>query len=76
MPAATVANAAGDGSNRAAAVTTGARRHVVARGDNASTIARRYGIRVRELLERNGLDARSVLQPGVELHIDAPPTAP
>lgn len=76
VPAATVANAAGDGSHRAPSAPSGARRHMVVRGDNASTIARRYGIAVRDLLERNGLDARSVLQPGVELHIDAPSTAP
>lgn len=48
------------------------RRHVVARGDNASRIAARYGIRPADLLERNGLTARSVLHPGKVLLIDAP----
>jgi peptidoglycan lytic transglycosylase D len=48
-----------------------ARRHTVARGDSASKIAARYGIRVADLLQRNGLDARSMLRPGKVLLIDA-----
>jgi membrane-bound lytic murein transglycosylase D len=55
------------------APATGGRTHTVARGESAWTIARRYGIRNDELLTRNGLDARSVLQPGMELRIDAAP---
>ena len=51
------------------------RRHTVARGESAWTIARRYGIRSDELLSRNGLDARSVLQPGMSLRIDEEPAA-
>ncbi|NUO76176.1 MAG: LysM peptidoglycan-binding domain-containing protein, partial [Lysobacter sp.] len=47
------------------------RRHTVARGDNAWTIARRYGIRVADLLQRNGLSANAVLKPGQALLIDA-----
>ncbi|MDH7454644.1 transglycosylase SLT domain-containing protein [Luteimonas composti] len=47
-----------------------ARTHVVARGDSAWAIARRYGLGVAELLERNGLDARGVLRPGMVLAID------
>lgn len=47
--------------------------HTVARGESVWAIARRYGIRNDELLARNGLDARSVLQPGMELRIDAAP---
>lgn len=50
-----------------------ARVHTVARGESAWAIARRYGIRNDELLARNGLDARSVLQPGMELRIDEAP---
>ena len=50
-----------------------ARRHTVARGDNAWTIARRYGIRVAELLQRNQLGANSVLKPGTVLQIDVAP---
>ena len=34
------------------------------------SIARRYGLGVAELLERNGLDARGVLRPGMVLAID------
>ncbi|KRD39169.1 hypothetical protein ASE35_02015 [Lysobacter sp. Root916] len=48
------------------------RRHTVARGDNAWTIARRYGIRVADLLQRNGLGANAVLKPGQALLIDTP----
>jgi membrane-bound lytic murein transglycosylase D len=47
------------------------RRHTVARGESAWTIARRYGIGVAELMQRNGLAARAVLRPGQSLVIDA-----
>ncbi|MEG3192128.1 lytic transglycosylase domain-containing protein [Lysobacter sp. D1-1-M9] len=47
------------------------RRHTVVRGDNPWTIARRYGIRLGDLLQRNGLAVGSVLQPGKVLTIDA-----
>lgn len=66
-----LADAAGDGTPGVASPAANDRRHVVAQGDNAWTIARRYGIGVNELLERNGLGARSVLRPGTELRIDA-----
>lgn len=46
------------------------RQHVVAQGENATRIAARYGIRLAELLRRNGLTARSVLKPGAVLLID------
>ena len=53
------------------------RRHTVARGDNAWTLARRYGIRVADLLQRNELATGSVLTPGKVLQIDpALPTSP
>ncbi|GAB3365084.1 lytic transglycosylase domain-containing protein [Lysobacter rhizosphaerae] len=52
-----------------------ARRHTVLRGENASKIAARYGLRTGVLLERNGLDASSVLRPGTVLLIDAGATA-
>ncbi|HEV8695658.1 MAG TPA: LysM domain-containing protein, partial [Lysobacter sp.] len=51
------------------------RRHTVARGDNASKIAARYGIRVADLLQRNGLAASTMLRPGKVLLIDAEITA-
>lgn len=53
--------------------TDGPRRHTVARGDNAWTIAKRYGIGVADLLQRNGLGAKAVLKPGQALLIDATP---
>lgn len=54
-----------------AAGGTDAVEHVVSRGENAWTIARRYGVRVADLLERNGLSARAVLRPGQRLLIRA-----
>jgi membrane-bound lytic murein transglycosylase D len=47
------------------------RKHTVKRGENASTIARRYDVRVADLMQRNGLGARAVLRPGQLLIIDA-----
>jgi len=55
-----------------AAAPEHARRHTVARGESAWTIARRHGIGVADLLRRNGLATRDVLKPGVILQIDAP----
>ncbi|KQY51206.1 lytic transglycosylase domain-containing protein [Lysobacter sp. Root494] len=48
-----------------------ARRHTVARGDSPWKIASRYGVRVADLLQRNGLTPKSVLKPGKVLLIDA-----
>ncbi|MFC3551206.1 transglycosylase SLT domain-containing protein [Lysobacter cavernae] len=48
-----------------------ARQHTVVRGENVSTIARRYGVSVADLLQRNGLRADSVLRPGKVLAIDS-----
>lgn len=60
-----------------ASATSPVRRHTVARGDNAWTLARRYGIRVADLLQRNELATGSVLTPGKVLQIDpALPTSP
>ena len=47
------------------------RHHTVIRGDSPWKIAARYGIRVADLLQRNGLDRNSVLKPGKVLLIDA-----
>jgi len=58
-----------------ATTAAAARTHVVARGDSASRIARRHGIALRDLLSRNGLDAKAVLRPGMVLRIDTPPDA-
>lgn len=58
------------GAVPSASATATARHHTVARGDNAWTIARRYDIRVADLLQRNGLATGGVLQPGKVLQID------
>src|SRR5690606_22161311 len=47
-----------------------ARTHRVVQGDSAWRIASRYGRGVDDLLARNGVDARSVLRPGMVLAID------
>lgn len=47
-----------------------ARHHTVVHGDSPWKIAARYGIRVADLLQRNGLDPESVLKPGKVLLID------
>lgn len=54
-----------------AASTPAVRRHTVARGDSPWKIAGRYGVRVADLLQRNGLGPQSVLKPGKVLLIDA-----
>ncbi len=48
------------------------RTHTVRSGESAWTIARRYGITVKALLSRNGLDRNSVLKPGMVLAFDSP----
>ena len=60
-----------------AAAPIPARRHTVAGGDSAWTIARRHGIGVADLLRRNGLATNDVLRPGMVLQIDPPiPVSP
>ncbi len=44
--------------------------HTIARGESAWTIAHRYGLSTSQLLFRNGLTKRSVLQPGMVLRLD------
>ncbi|MGO1068435.1 transglycosylase SLT domain-containing protein [Lysobacter sp. CA199] len=53
-------------------VAAAPRRHTVGRGENAWTIAKRYGVRAADLLKLNGLNAKAVLKPGQALVIDAP----
>ena len=48
-----------------------ARRHTVAKGESAWTIAKRYRISVADLMHRNGLALKAVLKPGQSLLIDA-----
>lgn len=57
------------GAGQAGAAQT--RRHTVARGESAWSIARRYGIGVDDLMQRNGLVANATLRPGQALVIDA-----
>lgn len=52
------------------------RRHKVARGESLWTIARRYQVATRDLLQRNGLARTAVLKPGQTLVIDALDTQP
>lgn len=60
-----------DAASDEAPAATQPRRHTVARGESAWTIARRYGVGVAELMQRNGLAAKAVLRPGQSLVIDA-----
>ncbi|ALN90667.1 lytic transglycosylase domain-containing protein [Lysobacter gummosus] len=53
-------------------VAAAPRRHTVGRGENAWTIAKRYGVRAADLLKLNGLNAKTVLKPGQALLIDGP----
>ena len=62
------AAAAGAGAPVTAAQVTAAT-HTVLRGESAWTIARRYGLRVEDLLARNNLLPRSVLRPGTVLKV-------
>ncbi len=57
-------------ADASAPAPTAPRTHVVSRGESAWTIARRYGVRLADLLARNGLDPRAVLRPGMSLVID------
>ncbi|MCD9027704.1 transglycosylase SLT domain-containing protein [Luteimonas sp. BDR2-5] len=70
------APATGTGLIAAALDAAAARVHTVVRGDSASAIARRYGISTQQLLRRNNLDVRSVLRPGMQLHVDDGPAVP
>ena len=46
--------------------------HAIQPGDTLSAIARRYQVRLAELLRWNGLTAHSILRPGRTLRIRAP----
>lgn len=50
----------------------GGRTHIVAKGDSWWLIAKRHGLSLDELLQRNGLDKASALRPGMVLKLDAP----
>lgn len=53
--------------------STGASVHVVRRGDNLWTIARRYRLSTRQLVEWNQLDPDAILQPGQTLTLSPAP---
>jgi membrane-bound lytic murein transglycosylase D len=46
--------------------------HTVTRGDTLSSIAHRYGLRTQQLLQWNGLKARSIIKPGMVLLLADP----
>lgn len=50
--------------------------HVVRRGENLWGIARRYGLPLGELLERNGLNRTAVVRPGDRLAVGTDPPPP
>ncbi len=52
--------------------TTSAQTHTIRRGDTLSTIARRYGVQLSELLRWNTLTTKSILKPGVSLRVRSP----
>jgi len=57
---------------RRAQAPTATRSHTVARGDSIWSIAHRYGLRPQQLLQWNGLNAKSVIKPGMVLQLAAP----
>lgn len=50
--------------------------HTVRKGESAWTIAKRYGLRPRQLLSSNGLPDNAVLRPGMVLKLDAAASEP
>lgn len=65
-----VGGAASAAAGESAGVRSGARTHVVRRGETLSSLARRYGLSIQELMEANGLSS-SRLQAGQRLRIPA-----
>ena len=60
-----------DGVKRAGrpAVLAGGGLYAIARGDTLSSVAQRFGISVRSILERNGLNPASIIYPGQKIVI-------
>jgi membrane-bound lytic murein transglycosylase D len=52
------------------------RQHKVRRGETASTIARRYGVSVKALLQANRMRSAKVIKAGVVLRIPTSPERP
>lgn len=57
------------GSDTAKTQTTAAQTYVVRAGDTLSAIAKRHGVRLRELLHWNQISSAAILHPGDELNI-------
>lgn len=60
--------------SESSAASTNRGTHTVRKGENASTIAKKYGVRTSELLAWNGLTTRSILGIGDLLAVRAPDT--
>ncbi len=58
------------------APVSGAKVHVVQRGDTIFSIARRYGVPVDELLRANGIDDPRFIHSGLKLQLITAPAAP
>ena len=61
---------------RTVAAQGNARQHRVRRGETASTIARKYGVSVKALLQANRLKSAKVVKVGAVLHIPGSPQRP
>ena len=69
--AASTTQSPADSTAEVAPAAKAARRHTVAKGESAWTIARRYRMSVADLMQRNGLALKAVLKPGQSLLVDA-----
>ncbi len=72
-PSATATVPATTPASGPAAGTAAPRSHTVVRGDSIWRLAERYGVARSDLLARNGLSGKAVLQPGMVLRIDGDP---
>jgi len=63
-------------AGRPAPVRTEERRHVVAEGENATVVARRYGVAVEAVVSRNALPASGLVRPGQVLLVPVTVTGP
>lgn len=67
--AATASDSSAAGVDDAETTDTAKSTHTVRKGDSAWSIAKRYGVSTRRLLELNGLKSTSVLRPGMVLRV-------
>ncbi len=66
----------GRGKRSAASTQSDYSTHNAAKGETFYSIARKYGMKLDELLELNGLDANAVLRPGQKLVVKVPGNNP